>query len=329
MATESLRFHENVILTDNERIIASDVSDEIRAGRAAGIILFVDATIAQETAAVEFEEEAVGYAGQAAVFELTMGSADGGTFEIGIEDDMATALAYDISAANLQVALRAINSGADGWNEVTVSLATGTYTITFPLALEQPALVADFSGLTDGGVALETDATLTNTEEYAAAVDAVQSFYFEHISGGTFTITYGTDTSTDLAYNISAADLKTAIAGLNETFTTDNVAVTLASGVYTITFDSALGDVGEPEFGIASLTQAAVGVTPVPKVKQPGTENWFEIKDAEGNSYFAKITETGKASAYIPLTGDEFRVDYTVEGDSPLIDLMVSGTLKS
>lgn len=59
-------------------------------------------------------------------------------------------------------------------------------------------------------------------------------------TGGTFTITFGGQTTTALAWNASAATVQAALEALS-TIGTNNILVTLASLVYTLTFRNALG----------------------------------------------------------------------------------------
>lgn len=72
-------------------------------------------------------------------------------------------------------------------------------------------------------------------------------------NAGTFTLTFNAQTTSSLAYNISAANLQTALQGLS-TIGAGNVTVTLDAGVYTITFGGALADTD-----VASLTGTGSG----------------------------------------------------------------------
>jgi hypothetical protein len=59
-------------------------------------------------------------------------------------------------------------------------------------------------------------------------------------TGGTFTITFGGQTTSALAYNATAAQVQAALEALS-TIGIGNILVTLAAGVYTLTFRNALG----------------------------------------------------------------------------------------
>lgn len=87
---------------------------------------------------------------------------DGGTFTLEFAGQITSALAWNISAANLELALEAlVNIGTD--NVTVTGSAGGPYTITFTGALagvNVPTLVA-VSSLTDGGVAEGTTVAVT------------------------------------------------------------------------------------------------------------------------------------------------------------------------
>jgi hypothetical protein len=59
-------------------------------------------------------------------------------------------------------------------------------------------------------------------------------------TGGTFTITFGAQTTGALAYNATAAVVQSALEGLSS-IGVNNIAVTLSGSVYTLTFQNALG----------------------------------------------------------------------------------------
>jgi len=63
-------------------------------------------------------------------------------------------------------------------------------------------------------------------------------------TAGTFTVTYDGQTTSALAFNVSAAAMKSALEALSN-LVPGNVTVTLASAVYTLTFANSLGDVAE------------------------------------------------------------------------------------
>lgn len=82
-------------------------------------------------------------------------------------------------------------------------------------------------------------------------------------TGGTFTVTYGGQTTGAQAYNVTASNLQTAIQGLSSVGT-GNATVSLSGNVYTIVFnEAALGVPSAITLGVGSLTggSATVGTT--------------------------------------------------------------------
>lgn len=71
-------------------------------------------------------------------------------------------------------------------------------------------------------------------------------------TGGSFTLTYSGQTTGNIAYNATAAAVRSALAALNN-LDQSNVTVTLASNVYTVTFK----DMGN----VAQLTASGAGLT--------------------------------------------------------------------
>ena len=74
-------------------------------------------------------------------------------------------------------------------------------------------------------------------------------------TGGTFTVTYAGQTTTAIAFDATAATFLAALEALS-TIGEENIAVTLASSVYTVTFQNKLG-----LQNIAAMTTTATGLT--------------------------------------------------------------------
>lgn len=72
-------------------------------------------------------------------------------------------------------------------------------------------------------------------------------------TGGTFILTYGGQSTSAQAYNVSAANLQTALVGLSS-IGTGNATVALNSGVYTITLANAIAPHSAITANVASLT---------------------------------------------------------------------------
>lgn len=171
-----------------------------------------------------------GVANQPELQELTI-IAGGGDFDIGVgaagENDYTAA--YDVSDSTLKTELGNLSDV----EEPTSVARTGSGTSEAPyvhsiehskLQEDSNIIVVDDSGLTD--VPQVTDIEIDATGgTFKLSLDDVA---VEHSS------------SEDLPYNISAADLQTAINALTA-FT--SVAVSLSESVYTITFEAGNGEV--------------------------------------------------------------------------------------
>ncbi len=152
--------------------------------------------------------------------------ADGGTFCLRYKGQATAALAYNVSTADCQTAVRALH--ADLAATVVSGTAGSSYVFT-TAAMGCDDIVIDHDLITDGGVAEAASIThttqgsasgaLANSICLAAAscVNEVQSLVFAGTpTGGTFTLSLvkkdgTTVTTSGLAYNASAATITTAI----------------------------------------------------------------------------------------------------------------------
>jgi len=167
--------------------------------------------------------------------------ASGGTFDIGVDGTNKYQANYNVADSTLKTNLGNLD---DVETPSSVSRAgSGTSEDPYVHTIKH----ADEQG--DSNVVI-VDTNLTDVPQVTTVtIDA---------TGGTFTLTVGGEDvehseSTDLAYNIAAADLKTAINAL-ESFS--GVDVSLADSVYTITFAAGDGAVAVVADG-ASLTGGA------------------------------------------------------------------------
>jgi hypothetical protein len=106
------------------------------------------------------------------VQELTITSATGGTFEIGLSaEDKTAALPHDVSAADLQTAIRGLTGVADS---ATVTLEGTTYTITHDMADADNALSVITNNLTGVGATIAIRTTqyyyLGSESNYVGAI---------------------------------------------------------------------------------------------------------------------------------------------------------------
>jgi hypothetical protein len=97
---------------------------------------------------------------------------------------------------------------------------------------------------------------VTLTAAASAGTDEVQTVAIGGSpTGGTFTLTYGGQTTAGIAYNATAAAVQTALQLLSS-IGPDNILVTGAAALYTITFVNELGGTN-----VAPLTGDATGMT--------------------------------------------------------------------
>ncbi len=75
--------------------------------------------------------------------------------------------------------------------------------------------------------------------DVSPAVNEVQTITLANATAGTFTLTFGANTTSALAYNVTAALMQTALTGL-ASIGANNATVTLSGLVYTVTFVGAL-----------------------------------------------------------------------------------------
>jgi len=240
------------------------------------------------------------------------GSPSAGTFTLSYNGQTTAGIAYNAASGAVQSALEALsNIGAENV-EVTGS-AGGPWTIQFIGALKNQNLAlmtGDFSGVTGA-----TDILITlvcNGGTAGGAGNEVQLLTVTGSpTGGTFTVTYGGDTTSELEYNASAATLETALEGLSS-IGSGNVEVTGSSGgPYTVTFIGALGgqSLGNLSTDGSGLTG---GTDPDVEVEQvtdgsPGAGAILLIQDTDsktGSHIAAAIEANPEADALVWAYGN-------------------------
>jgi RTX calcium-binding nonapeptide repeat (4 copies) len=177
-------------------------------------------------------------------------------------------------ATNIKSALGAIVGGAGNLdvtpltNPLTTASIDRVFQVTFkggsvqhknvlPLAVVDASIPANkLVGPSDNGRLLSDasfDVNLFNqpgvsvaTQTQGNATNEVQLLTV-NATGGTFALTFNGQTATGLAFNISAADMQTALVGLSS-IGANNVAVQKSGNQYTITFQGGLSHSSEPLF---------------------------------------------------------------------------------
>ena len=187
---------------------------------------------------------------------VTLATATGGTFTLTFGGDTTSALAFNASSATVDAALEALTSIGAGNIAVTGS-AGGPYTCTFggTLAGTDVALMtASAAGLTVAGGSVAHAETVTGV----AAVDEVQLVTLATATGGTFTLTFGGQTTSAIAYDASSATVDSALEALSSIGAGNIAATGSAGGPYTCTFGGTLAGADQAE-----MTSSAAGLTVV------------------------------------------------------------------
>ena len=128
---------------------------------------------------------------------------------------------------------------------------------------------------------------------YAAATNEVQTVTITGSpTGGTFTLTFNSQTTAGIAYNAAAADVRTALEALSNINVGDVTVTGSAGGPYTVTFGGQyLGD------NVAQMTASAAGLTggTSPAVNVATTTGGGTATATDGTQTFAGLLATETA----------------------------------
>lgn len=167
-------------------------------------------------------------------------------FTLTYSGQTTTALSRTATSTQVANALKALSNIGD--NDVSVSGSNGgPYTITFSGALA----ATDVPLLTSNRAAI----TITTSTPGATATNEVQTVTVV-ATGGTFTLTYEGQTTSDIAYNATSTEVATALKALSNIGDNDVTVSGSAGGPYTVTFVGALAATN-----VAALTASASGLT--------------------------------------------------------------------
>lgn len=183
------------------------------------------------------------------------GSPTGGTFTLTFSGATTAGIAYNAAASAVKSALEALATIGAGNIDVSGS-AGGPYTCTFQGTLAH----TDVSQMTGSGASLTGGAvyTATTQEATSGSNESQQVELTGGPTGGTFTMTFGANTTAGIAYNASAATLQTALEGLASIGAGNIGVVGLAGGPWTCTFQGSLA-----KTNVAALTGSGAGLTGV------------------------------------------------------------------
>lgn len=125
-------------------------------------------------------------------------AATGGTFTVTFDGQTTGNIAYNADAATFETALEALSNIGSG--DATVTGSAGAWVVEFTGALAAT------------NVALMT----INTENLTGGVNEVQTISSpSNPTGGTFTLSFGSQTTGNIAYNASSATIVTALEALS------------------------------------------------------------------------------------------------------------------
>ncbi|MDD4888312.1 MAG: hypothetical protein PHU85_00145 [Phycisphaerae bacterium] len=183
--------------------------------------------------------------------------ADGGTFSLTFLDYTTSDLAWNAQAADVVAALRALTSIGGANVDVAGGPINSGFSIAFRLALgsdNQPQIIAN-SSLS----ASYTPTIATEVHGSPAGISEVQEVFFANVTGGTFTLAFSGATTTAVAWNATAAQLKGALEAIG-TVGTGNIMVE-GSSPWVFTFVGTLAGIDQPLLVVngASLTPTVTG----------------------------------------------------------------------
>lgn len=160
---------------------------------------------------------------------ITPANHTGGTFTLTYAGQTTAAIAYNATAATVAAALKALSNIGDSDVSVT-GPAGGPWVVTF------------------GGALAETNvAQLTSTVTSLLGINEVQVITITGApTGGTFDLTWDGQTAANLAYDITAAALQTALRALTNINGANVTVAGDAGGPFTVTFIGALAGANQP-----------------------------------------------------------------------------------
>ncbi len=238
------------------------------AGTNVPMLVLVNDQLTGAGAGVSINNAISGAAGTNEVQTLSLGGATSGSFTLTFNAATTAPIPFNDTAANIQIALRALST-INGPNVTVTGSVAGPFTITFIGTLQSTDVGTILLGAGSlVGASGESVVTATPGVVGTDEVDVVT--LTGSPIGGTFTLTFGAQTTTDLAYNASSVEVHDAFVALS-TVGVGNAAVTGGlGGPYTITFLAGLGstNVGAVtatatslvSAGSATITESVMGV---------------------------------------------------------------------
>lgn len=233
-------------------------------------IEYVAPEAASDALAVEVEGNAItvhlaGDGGTNEVQTLTVKAA-GGSYVLGFKDQYTQPIDYNASSATVQAKLRALNTIGD--NVTVTGSAGGPYTITFNGSLagtNVASLSVDDNRLLPHRVSAVVRTTTPGDD--SPATNEVQTIGLVNAQVGTFTVTFDGQTTSALAYNCTANQLRDALRALSNVGDSD-LSVTGSGGKFVVTFTGTLAatNVAQMTVNVAGLKASAAITVATPGV---------------------------------------------------------------
>jgi len=241
----------------------------------------------------------------------------GGTFLLNFGGYNTNAIAYNAANTVVEAELEALNSVGSGNVAVTGSSPKWTVTFQGDLAATDVALMTGDGSLLTGGVL--TDVGITETVKGVTGVNEVQSITKDGtVSGGTFTVSFGGDTTPAIAYDATAGEIELNLETLDSI---PQGECTVAGGPIstdpvTLTFSGTLGKQNLAEITVASGSLTGGGTyepaTDTPGVAAVNEVNTVSINDSTTGGTFT-LTHSANETAPILYNASAADIDTALE----------------
>ena len=229
--------------------------------------------------------------GAGAIYNVNVGFAVGGTFTLTVDSNTTAPLAWNVSAANLKTALTNAGIAASAVSGYGTTASPWVITFTAP----PTSVTMDKTGLIENVV----------------GAGAIYNVNVGFAVGGTFTLTVDSNTTAPLAWNVSAANLKTAL-------TNAGIAVSAVSGYGTTASPWVITFMAPPAVVTMDKTGLINGTTSIwsydASVTGAGSIYYVNIGPAIGGAF--RLTVDSKTTALIDwnVTAANFKTALTNAG---------------
>ena len=228
-----------------------------------------------------------------------------GTFTLSFGGYTTDPIAYNASAAVVEAALEALNS--TGLGACTVSGASPKWTVTFTgnLAATDVALITGTNVDMSGGIT--TDPEITETTAGVDGVNEEQTLTVTGTPTGGYTnISFGGDTTENIAWDAAAADVELALEAMDSI---PQGEATCAGGPWpgtaiTVTFSGTLGKTDQPM--MTNVDNFTGGTSP-------------ELTITESTQGVAEVKEVITIALNDSVTGGTFTLTHSTNETAPIL----------